>query len=109
MCQVLFGVIAQNVSVGRALPGRQETEVAIQMERRFLGLGTRSDESSEQMHAEVDGAAVARVFNLRDVLELINDRLDEGALAEQQPVGEVHESIAHVLAQFGDQVESVGD
>ena len=81
----------------------------VKAERRFLGLAAVGDQASKEVNAEIVRAAVTRVLNLRDVLELINDGLDEGALAEQQPVGEVHESIAHVLAQFGDQVESVGD
>jgi len=59
------------------------------------------------MHAEVDGAAVARVFNLRDVLELIENGLDEGALAQQEPVGELEELLAHVLAQFGDEAQAL--
>jgi hypothetical protein len=39
------------------------------------------DQASEEMNAEVVGAAVARVLDLADVLELINDGLDQGALA----------------------------
>src|SRR4029077_15789608 len=49
------------------------------------------------------------MFDLADVLELINDRLDERALAQQQPVGELKELVAHVLAQFGDEAQSLGE
>ena len=54
-------------------------------------------------------SAVARVLDLRDVLELINDGLDQGAFAEQEPVRELDELITHVLAQLGDETESLGD
>ena len=57
------------------------------------------------MDAEVDRAAVAGVLDLADVLELIEDRLDERAFAQQEPVGELEELIAHVLAQFGDEAQ----
>lgn len=49
------------------------------------------------------------MLNLANVLELIDDRLDERSLAEQQPVGEMEELMAHVRAQFGDETESMGD
>jgi hypothetical protein len=34
---------------------------------------------------------------------LIEDGLNERALAEQEPVGEVKELVAHILAQLGDE------
>jgi hypothetical protein len=43
------------------------------------------------------------VLDLAHVLELINDGLDQRAFAQQEPVGELDELIAHVLAQFGGQ------
>src|SRR5690348_1162228 len=61
------------------------------------------------MDQEIDWAAVTRVLDLRDVFELINDRLDERPLAQQQPVGELKELVVHVLAQFGDETQSVGE
>jgi hypothetical protein len=46
------------------------------MERGLLGLVTVSGEAREQVDEEVVGTAVARVLNLADVLELIEDGLN---------------------------------
>lgn len=67
------------------------------------------DETREQVDNEVERAAVARVLDLRNVLELIDNRLDERPLAQQEPIGECEELLAHVLAQFRDEPQSVGD
>ena len=53
---------------------------------------------------------VRRSHNSRSfAMELVNDGLDEGAFAQQELVGEVEELIAHVLAQFGDQPQPLGE
>src|SRR5262249_23124606 len=54
------------------------------MERGLLGLVAIGDESCQQVHEEVVGAWVARMFDLTEVLELIVEALDEGAFAQQQ-------------------------
>ena len=46
------------------------------------------------------------MLNLADVLQLVNDGLDERPLAEQEPVGELEELRAHILAQFGDEAQA---
>jgi hypothetical protein len=69
----------------------------IEVQRRLLGLVTISGEASEQMHEEVEWAAVAGVLDLGDVLELIDDGLDKGAFAQEQLVGERQEDIAPIL------------
>jgi hypothetical protein len=48
-------------------------------QQRLLGLVAIGDEPREQVDNEVDRAAMARVFDLADVLELIDDRFDERA------------------------------
>lgn len=78
-------------------------------QRRLFGLVAIGDESSEQMDQEIGRAAVAGVLDLANVLELVEDRLDERPLAQQEPVGELEELVAHVLAQFGDEAQSVGE
>src|SRR5262245_31438630 len=50
---------------------------------------------------------MAGVLDLADMLELIDDALDEGALAQQEPVGELEEPTAHVRAQLGDEARSL--
>jgi hypothetical protein len=56
--------------------------VKIEVERRLLGQVAIGRKASEQMHAEVDGAAVTRVLDLADVLELVDDGLN-GLLGPQ--------------------------
>ena len=70
---------------------------------------TIGDQARKQVDKEIERAAVAGVFDLADVLELIKDRLDERALAEQEPVGELEELLAHVFAQFGDEAQPLGE
>jgi len=55
------------------------------------------------MNAELDGAAVTRMFYLADVLGVIEDGLHKGTIAQEQLIGERHEDIAHFLAQLGDE------
>ena len=59
------------------------------------------------MHEEIVRAAVARVLDLTDILELVEDGLDERAFAQEQLVGEGHEDVVHVLAELGDQPETL--
>ena len=73
------------------------------MQRGLFGLVAVGDESSHQMHHEVERAAMAGMLNLADVLELIDDRLDDRALAQEQLVAEREQAVTHVAAQLGDQ------
>ena len=41
---------------------------------------------------------MTRMFDLRDILQLVIDGLDDGAATEQQLVGERHEPVRHILA-----------
>src|SRR5215472_15388869 len=47
------------------------------------------------------------MLDLADVLELVHDRLNERPLAEQEPIGEREELLPHVLAQLGDEAQSL--
>ena len=46
------------------------------MQGWFLGLEIIGDQAGEQIDQKVNWAAMARVLNLRDVLELVIDGLD---------------------------------
>lgn len=61
------------------------------------------------MNDEVEWATVASVLDLADVLELVIDRFDDGALAQQELIAEIHEDIAHILAQLGDELDALCD
>ena len=52
-------------------------------------------------------AAMARVLDLADVLELVVDGLDDRPLAQEQLVGHGQQAVAHVLAQLGDEVQTL--
>jgi hypothetical protein len=41
---------------------------------------TVSNQTTEKINAKINGAAVAGMFDLRDVLELVNNSLDNRAL-----------------------------
>src|SRR5262245_254532 len=84
-----------------------DERVGSEVQRGLLGQVAIGSQTREQMDAEVDWAAVTRVLDLADVLELVEDGLDERTFAQQEPVGEVEELIAHVLAQFGDEPQPV--
>ncbi len=73
------------------------------MQTRLFVLMAVSDETSNQMDDKIRRAAMTRMFDLRDVLELVNDGLNNCPFAEQQLVRKVHEMILHVFAQPGDE------
>jgi hypothetical protein len=50
---------------------------------------------------------MARMLDLRDVFELVNDGLNNRSFAQQQFVRKVHQMILHVFAQPGDELEPV--
>jgi len=49
------------------------------------------------------------VLNLADILELVDDSLDEGTFAQKQAICQGQKNMAHVLAQFGDEAQSLAD
>ena len=77
--------------------GGLNEEGGVKVQRGFLGLVAIGGEAREQVDQEVVGTAVAGVLDLADILELINDRLDERAFAQEQPVGERQELLRMFL------------
>ncbi len=59
----------------------------MEVKGRFLGLVTIGDETTEEIDEEVGRTAVAGMFDLRDVLKLIEDGFDNGPFAQQQLLG----------------------
>ena len=49
---------------------------------------------------------MAGVLDLRDVLELVIDGLDNGPFAQQELVAQAQQAIFHVAAQMGDQLDA---
>ena len=77
------------------------------MEAGLFVLMTVSKKPSKQMHDKIGGAAMARMLNLRNVFELITNRLDDGAFAHQEFIGKEHEMIFHPFAQTRDEMKSL--
>lgn len=68
------------------------------MERRLIGLPSVSNQTGDEIDEKVGRAAVAGVFNLGDILELVNDSLNDETFTRQQLVFKNDESILHVFA-----------
>ena len=45
---------------------------------------------------------MARMLDLRNVLQLVNDRFDNRALAKQQTVIQGHQALFHIALELGD-------
>ena len=71
---------------------------------RTPGVG---NEASDQIAKQVSETAMAGMLNLRNILELVDDGFDNGALAQKNLVEVGQQFVAHVLFEFGDQVEVV--
>ena len=52
----------------------------------LLWLMAIGNQSTQDVDKAVDWRTLARMLNLRTVLQLVNDRFDDGALAEQQTI-----------------------
>src|SRR5438067_6218241 len=60
---------------------------------------------SYQMDDKIGRAAVTRMLNLQNSLELVKNGLNDHSFAHHQFVRQVHEMILHVLAQPDDEME----
>ena len=77
-------------------------------ERGLFGLKAVGNEACDQIDQEIDGAAMARMFDLRDVFELNSDGLDDGAFAQEQLVRVIEQTVVHLFTQFGDELLPLG-
>jgi hypothetical protein len=59
------------------------------------------------MDHKIDGTAMTRMLDLRDILELIDNRLDNRPFPQQEFIGKVHELIFPIFTQPGDELESL--
>ena len=74
------------------------------MQGRLVRLVAVGNQAAQQIDDEVGDAAMARMFDLGDVLELVNDALGDGTLAQQQFVCPAHQAILHGGLEFGDEL-----
>jgi hypothetical protein len=68
----------------------------VKADGRFFWLFAIGNQAANQIDEEIGGAAMTGMFNLRDILELVNDSLDDRALAQQNLVKNRHELVFHV-------------
>lgn len=64
-----------------------------------------SDQASDNVDESIDRAAMARMLDLRNVLELINDAFNDGSFSKQKLVHPGHQAVLHVLSEFGNELE----
>ena len=98
---------------GFQMPGRDERggfqhlgDAAVEAFDHAVGLGLVGvgHQRGQNIDHGIDEAAVPGVLDLLDVVDLVVDGFDDGTLAQQQLIGQGHEFVGHVLADFGDQL-----
>lgn len=67
------------------------------MQTWLFVLMTVGKKPSHYMDDKIDRAAVTRMLDLGNILELINDGLNDRSFAQQQLVRKVHEMSLHVF------------
>jgi hypothetical protein len=71
----------------------------------LIGIG---NQGGQHVDETVGQAAMTRMFQLADVLELVIDGLDQSALAKQNFIQEWEQAGLHVFFEFGDQMHALG-
>jgi hypothetical protein len=77
------------------------------MKAGLFCLMTVGEKPSNQMNDKVGRAAMARVLNLRDIFELVNDRFNDGTFAYEKLIRKVHKMVFPVFAQASDEMQSL--
>src|SRR2546430_2476525 len=77
------------------------------MQPWFLVLMAVGNQPGHQMNDKIERAAMSRMLNLRNVFELVDNRLDDDPFAQEQLLRKVHEMVLHVFAQPGDEMQSL--
>jgi len=75
----------------------------MKFERRLLLPIVVCDQGGYLVDHEIDQAAMSRVLNLENVLQLVVDRFTQGALAEEYFVEYRQQLVFHILSDLGDQ------
>lgn len=77
----------------------------METERRFFGLAAVGNQATHQIDEEIHWAAMARVLNLRDIFELVNNCLNNGAHPQQNLIEDRHEFVFHVRFDANDELK----
>jgi len=68
------------------------------------------NQATQEMDQEVNGATMARMFDLRNVFELVDDGFRDGSFAQEEFVHQRDRSIFHIgFLQTAREVESMNE
>ena len=72
----------------------------------LLNIRQLMDDTKCYVDEAVHRFAVAGMFNLRDVFELIYDTFNDGPFPQKELVDQRQQAVFHVLPQFGDELNA---
>lgn len=70
--------------------------------------GRERTRKRQYIDKKIGNAAMAGVFDLRNVFELIDNGFRDGPLGKQKFVGEQHQAVIHVRFYLGDRLNAKG-
>jgi hypothetical protein len=73
----------------------------------FPGLPHVGTQARQDIDYKVDGAAMPRMLNLRLILQLVVDGLNDETLPQQEFVAHQHQAVFHVGFDAGDELETL--
>ena len=76
---------------------------------RFLREEAVCGDGGHGIDDEVVEGAVSRMFQLRDVLQFVVDRLNDRPFAKQYLVGDAHQAVLHVVLHLGYQLNAIDE
>jgi hypothetical protein len=75
----------------------------------FLGKLGIGYQAGYQIYDEPFRTSVTSMFNLANIFQFINDSLNDSAFAEQDFIGHMHQTVFHVISQFGYQMDPINE
>ena len=78
------------------------------MEGRLVGSMAISNESRQEISQEIDETAMTRMFNLRNVFELVNDGFRNGSFPQEEFVHQRYKHIFHIGTNASNQLDIEG-
>jgi hypothetical protein len=66
---------------------------------------TIGDQAGQHIDNEIDRRTMARMLDLRDILELVKDGLNQDTFSQKEFVRQGHQAVLHILAQLGNQLD----
>ena len=67
---------------------------------------TISNKPTNDIDHGIDGTAMTRMFNLWNIFELVNDRLNDWAFASEKLISQAHQAIFHIALWFGKELNA---